>query len=159
MASTIKTKYDTGTTLTCTLASLANSSARSSTAVDNTTNLYADVLVQVQIKTAAASTSSTGYVNIYVYSSADAGTTYTEGAGTDAGVTLTSPPNARVLGVLNCVANATTYKSHTWSVASAFGGVMPDHWGIIIENKTGAALDATEGNHKKLMTGIWGQTV
>lgn len=145
--------------ITCTLASLANSGQRSGLAVDNTSNLFLDALVQIKIKSNAAGTSTTGYVNVYAYATADGGTTYPEGAGTDVGVTLTVPPNVRLIGVLNVVANATTYASEPMSVAAAFGGVLPDHWGIIIENKTGAALDSTEGNHLKIYQGVQAQAV
>jgi hypothetical protein len=44
------------------------------------------------------------------------------------------------------------------SVAAAFGGVLPERWGIIVENKTGGALDSTEGNHAKLWQGVLGQS-
>lgn len=136
--------------ITITLASLGNNSQRQSTAIDNTTNKDLDAMVVLKVKSAAASTSATGYVNIYVYGSADGGTTYGEGlAGTDGAATLTSPPNLFLLGSINVVANATTYISNPMSVAQAFGGVLPDHWGIVVENKTGAALDATEGNFAK----------
>ena len=161
MAADIKTKYGTANqAITCTLASLGSASARASTAVDNTTNLFLDALVMVQVKSGASGVSATGYVNVYAYGTADGGTTYSDGAtGTDAAITLTVPPNARLIGVLNVVANATTYKSGPFSVAAAFGGVLPDHWGIIVENKSGAALDATEGNHAKFYQGVLAQSV
>lgn len=159
--STIKPLYGSnGQAITCTLASLANAAARASTAVDNTGSLYLDALVQITVKSGASSVSSTGVVNIYAYGTADGGTTYAEGiTGTDAGITLTSPPNLLLIGSINVVANATTYKSEPFSVAAAFGGVLPDHWGIVIENQSGAALDATEGNHKKVYQGLQMQVV
>jgi hypothetical protein len=51
-----------------------------------------------------------------------------------------------VIGVLNVVADAATYKSEPMSVAAAFGGILPDHWGIALENKTGGTLDASTGS-------------
>src|SRR5437879_971146 len=141
MAGNILTKYGINNqAITCTLASLANNGQRSSTAISNTANLFIDALVQIQIKSAAASTSATGYVNIYAYGTVDGGTTYGEAAGTDAGITLTSPPNVRLIGVLNVVANATTYKSNPMSVAEALGGALPDHWGSIIQIEARSAL-------------------
>lgn len=158
--SVIKQLYGTnGQTMTCTLASLTNNSCRGAAAVDNTSDLFYDVLVQLKIKSGAASTSSTGYVNIYAYGTTDGGTSYPEGAGTDTGLTLTSPTNLRLIGILNVVANATTYISEPMSVAAAFNGVMPDHWGIAVENKTGGTLDSTEGNHAKLYQGVKQQVV
>jgi hypothetical protein len=153
--STLKTLYRaTNQAITITLASLANNGQRSSLAVDNTTNLDLDAIVTVKVKSAAAATSSTGFVNIYAYGSSDNGSTYPEGCGTDVGVTLTAPPNLRLIGVLNVVANSTTYESEPMSVAAAFNGILPDHWGICIENKTGAAFDSTEGNHAKFFAAI-----
>ncbi len=147
-------------TITLTIASLANNGQRESTVIDNSTNLFLDALVQLKIKSGGASTSSTGYLNVYAYGSADGGTTYGDGAtGSDAGITLTSPPNLRLIGVLNIVANGVTYKSNPMSVAQAFGGVLPEKWGIVIENKTGGTLDATGGNHSAVYQGVYAQAV
>lgn len=161
MAATIKTSYGTSNVaITCTVASLTNTSARASTAVDNTTNLYLDAVVQVQIKTGAASTTTTGVVNIYAYATTDGGTTYGEGAtGTDAAITLTVPTNLILIGQINAVANAITYKSNPMSVAAAFGGVLPALWGIVVENQSGGTLDATGGNHKTIYQGVMAQQV
>lgn len=157
----IKAKFGTnGQAVTVTVASLANNSARQSTVVDNSSNLFLDALVQAKIKTGASGTTSTGYVNIYVFATVDNGTTYTENAGaTDAAITLTVPPNAVLIGRINCVANTTTYYSGPLSVAAAFGGVLPEKWGVIVENKTGGALDSTGGNHTVKYQGIQNQSV
>lgn len=148
-ASIVSSLYGTSNqAITVTLNSLANNAQRSSTAVDNTTNKFLDVEVQVKVKTNAAGTSTTGVVNIYAYGTANGGTTYgggETGMGTDATVTLTSPPNIKKIGVINAVANATVYSAGPFSVAAAFGGILPDHWGIVVENVTGAALDASAG--------------
>jgi hypothetical protein len=158
---TIKPLYGTSNqSITCTITSLANNGQRSSLAIDNTTNLFLDALVNVKAKSNASGTSATGYINVYAYGTADGGTTYgggESGMGTDAGVTLTSPPNIRLIGVINMVANATTYNSGPMSVAAAFGGVLPDHWGIVIENKSGATLDASIGN--SFYQGVQAQSV
>lgn len=164
MASDVKLKYGAqNQAITCSLApggtGLANNGARESTVIDNTTNCFIDALVQVQIKSGGSGTAATGYVNVYAYGTVDGGTTYSDGcSGSDNAVTLTAPTNLRLIGVVNVVANGTTYKSSPMSVAAAFGGVLPDKWGIVIENKTGGALDTTEGNHKKLYQGVYAQT-
>jgi len=143
--------------LTITLASLANNAARQSTAVDNSSLLYMDFLVFLKIKTGASGFGSTSVLNVYAIASVDGGTTWSEAAGsTDAAITLTSPPNARLIGQINCVANTTTYNSAIFSVASAFGGMMPERFVIIVENKGGGALDATEGNFAKIYQGVYG---
>lgn len=159
--SDIKTQYGTqGQTITITLASLTSTSARASTVVDNTGTLFLDALVQIAIKSGASGTATTGYVNVYAYGTSNNGTTYGEGAtGTDAGITLTSPTNLRLIGRLNVVANSVTYDSNPMSVAAAFGGVLPAKWGIVIENQSGGTLDGTEGSHTKVYQGILGQVV
>lgn len=157
----IKQKFGTSNqTVTITVASLANNAARASTAIDNSTNLFIDAELFVKVKSAAASTSSTGSVAVYAYGTSDGGTTYTEGAsGTDASITLTSPTNARLVGVINVVANATTYTSGPFSVASAFGGTLPEKWGVILVNLSGATLDSTAGNHSVVYQGVLAQSV
>lgn len=147
-------------TITCSLASLANNGARASTVIDNSSNLFLDALVQLTVRSGPASTSTTGVVYVYVYATADGGTTYSDGAtGSDADITLTSPNNVRLIGVINIVSNATSYKSSPMSVASAFGGILPEKWGIIVENRTGGTLDSTEGSHAKFYQGVYAQTI
>ena len=51
----------------------------------------------------------------------------------------------RVIGNIKCVANSTTYYGGPFSVAAAFGGLLPQRWGIVIVNNTGATLDASVG--------------
>lgn len=133
-----------GVAITCTITSLTTTSARQSAALDNTTNLYLDALVTATIKSGASATTTTGTAVIYAYGTVDGGTTYTEGAsGSDAAITLTSPTNARIIGIINIVANATTYTGGPFSVAQAFGGILPQKWGIIVLNSTGGTLDAS----------------
>lgn len=135
-----------GQTITITIASLANAGSRSGLAINNSSN-YLDALVQLKITSGGSGTSTTGFVSIYAYGSVDGGTSYPEGCGTDTGITLTSPTNLRLIGVLNVVANGTGYISEPMSVAAAFGGKLPQFWGIAITNSSGGTLDATAGNH------------
>ena len=148
MASPIGLEYGSnGVAVTCTLNSLASAAARGSSAIANTGTIpFEDYLVEVTIKTGASGTSATGYCAIYATGSVDGGTTYSDGAtGSDAAVTLIVPPNSKLIGVLNCVANATVYKSNAMSVAAAFGGTLPQYVAIIVSNQTGHALDASAG--------------
>lgn len=158
MAGNLLSNFGTSNqTITITVASLANNGQQQSTAIDNSSNLFLDALVQFKIKSAAASTSVTGYCNIYAYGTADGGTTYSDGAtGTNGAITLTAPSNARLIGTIYIVANATTYYSTPFSVASAFGGILPQKWGVILENKTGGTLDTTGGNHAVFYQGVYG---
>lgn len=138
----IKTRYGTAAqALTITLNGLENASGRQSDAVDNTTTAFLDVLVQLALTSGSSGVSGTGTVEVYAYGAVDGGTGYSEGmTGTDGAATLTSPPNLTRLGAVNVVAAATSYRSRLMSVAAAFGGVMPAKWGLVVINKSGAAL-------------------
>lgn len=130
--------------ITCTFTSLATAGSRQSAVISNTTNLFFDAFVFVIIKTGSTATVTTGYVSVYCYASVDGGTTYTDGAtGSDASFTPTSPTNLRLIGNINCVANSITYYGGPFSVAAAFGGLMPSSWGIVIQNNTGGTLAST----------------
>lgn len=160
MASIKESFQNTVQNLTITLASLANGSARQSNVVDNSSDGFLDVLISFNMKTAASSTSATGYVNIYAFGTTDGGANYTENAGaSDAAITLVSPTNLKFIGQANLVANSTTYKMGPFSLAAAFGGQVPQKWGVVVQNNTGAALDATEGSHVKTYQGIYSSVV
>jgi hypothetical protein len=135
---TIKPAYTSSNAVTITLASLANGSTNTSNALDNSTSLYDDANVQVKVKTGASGVSATGYINVYYLASADGGTTYDS--------------NNRLLFQFPATANATTY------VASRrlgeFGIIPGKFWKIAVENRSGAALDATAGNHSLVFEGI-----
>ena len=142
-----------GQAITVTLASLGNGSARESNAIDNSSNLYDDYLIMIGVKTGTITAPS--YVNVWAAGTVDGGTTYTDVAtGSDAAITLTTPHNYKLIGVIACPSSTTTFRG-SFSVAAAFGGVVPAKFGIIIENKTGASLDATEGNHFKKFQGVY----
>jgi hypothetical protein len=138
----LKIAYVNAAAITATLNSLANAAARRAAAVDNSSNLYDDALVQVSITTAAAATSATGYVAVYAYASGDQGTLYETGGATDAGHTLRG--DEKLLGYFAAIANSTVYTG-VFNVAKAYGGVLPRNWGVIVENRTGAAF-AASGN-------------
>lgn len=160
MATTIEAKYgSSGVSIACAIISLANNGQRSSAVVDNTSNLFLDALVGVQIKNSGSTPVAPSVVNVYAYGTADNGTTYgggETGMGTDAGVTLTSPPNIVLIGVINAPTASITY-TRLFSVAQAFGGSLPAKWGIVVENKTGQTLDPTIGS--VWYQGVQGQTV
>jgi len=151
--STVKESFDTAANITITLASLGSGAARESAAVDNTSSLYLYAMVYLAIK--VGTVSGTKAVNVYGAGSAD-GTNYTDNAtGADAAITLSSPTNLKLIAVIATPTSSATYKYVIGSVAQAFGGVLPAKFSIIVENQTGAALDATEGNHTKQVRGVW----
>ena len=158
----LKLKFGTSTAFTLTLASLASSSTagRESTAVDNTSNLFVDALVRLQCKLQTGSPANDKAIYVYAYGSED-GTNYTDPAtGSDAAITLRAPTNLRLIGVISTPdSGGLTYKGGPFSVAQAFGGVLPRKWGIVVQNYSGVTLSATEGDHAYTYTGIHYQSV
>jgi hypothetical protein len=159
--SVIKPQYGTSNqSETITLASLAASATvgRAGTAIDNTSNLFDDVLVFIFVE--SGTVSGNKQLLVYVYGTVDGGTTYSEGiTGTDAGFTRNDPTGLIPLRVLPMPTNATVYKFGPFSLAAAFGGSLPDHFGLVIFNDSGAALSGTAGNNKVLYQGIQIQVV
>lgn len=154
--SRLKTEYGTnGQAMTITLGGLASAAARESSAIDNRTDRFLDVLVQCKFKTNASAPTGDKAVYVYAYGTCDDGTTYADVVtGSDAAITLTNPTNLRLLGIVNCPAASTTYKGEPWSLASVFGGQVPAFWGVVVVNATGNALDATNGNHTVRYQGL-----
>jgi len=160
MAGDIKAKLGTtNQTITITLNGLASDGKRESTAIVNTTNLFLDALVQLKIDTGNVGAPA-GDMNalVYAYGTADDGTTYSGGAtGTDAayggeaGQLIT---NCKLLGIIAVDAQNEVFESDVFSIASAFGGVVPAKWGIIVVNQIGQALGA---NSAAFYQGILGQ--
>lgn len=145
MAFTIKPLYGSGNqAITCTFTGLANAASRQSAVIDNTSALFEDALVAVHVKAGGSGTGANGVVNVYAYATVDGGTTYTGGAsGSDAGYTQIAPPQLILIGQVIVVTDSATYTGGPFSVASAFGGILPAKWGIVIENLSGGTLDAT----------------
>jgi len=159
---TIEPLYGTNNqSMTITMTSLASTSARASTAVDNTTNLYEDVYLFFKMATNTAGVSTTGYINVYGYGTVDGGTTYPESiTGTDAAITLTSPPNLVLIAQINANAVSKTYTFGPVSFCRLYGlDKLPAKWGVVVVNQTGAAFTATAGNYAITYQGINGQLV
>jgi hypothetical protein len=141
----IKEAFGPSTSFTITLNTLASSAtaARESTVVDNTSDLYLDALVYVQVNVATGTIANDKCVYVYAYSSVD-GTNYVDNVtGSDAAITLNDPTNLRLIGVISVPTQSTTYKGPAMSVAAAFGGVLPPKWGIVVRNYSGIALGSS----------------
>jgi hypothetical protein len=131
-----------------TINSLANDAKRESSAVDNSVNCFLDALVQIKVATNTAA-DSTGDKSVYVYACAtsDNGTSYSGNAsGNDA--SFGSDPqqlgNCRLIGVLYAPTQNKIYESDLMSIASAFGGLLPQRWSVVIHNKTGQTLKSSD---------------
>lgn len=140
---TVKAAYDTSTSITITATTLAAAASRESAAIDNSSNLYLDAILQVIVTLAAGSPADFKCVNILVAGSED-GTNWGDNAtGADAAITLRVPTNLYQLGTIQTPdSGALTYKSAPMSVARAFGGKLPRKWSLIISNHTNIAFTA-----------------
>lgn len=150
-----KTTYSTAQTVTMTNTSLTNGSWRQSASVDNGTNLFIDAHLGGSIQVGTTPTAN-GTIDIYAYGSYD-GTNFTGGAsGTDSAYTADGEELLFPL-LLSIIVDATSDQDYVFgpvSVAQAFGGVLPETWGIVIENNTGATLNATGTNNEIQFFGI-----
>lgn len=145
--------YGTKVTMTITLASLASDTSllagRASTAVDQKdTDDAIDAMVGGLVTTGTTPTASK-QIEVWAYGTYD-DTNFNEGiTGTDANKTLVTKSTLRLLTVIPTT--STSNQAYYWgpySVASAFGGIIPVQWGIFIVHNTVAALNATGGNHE-----------
>lgn len=146
--STLKALYGTSNqAISITLTSLANTVYQQSAVIDNSSDLALDVLVTVKVKGNASGVSGAGQVRVFAYASTDGGTSYDGGAsGSNATYTpANSPVNLAYLGAINITSNSAV-DQRTFSLAQAFGGTVPQKWGIICLNATAAALDASIGS-------------
>lgn len=151
--------YAAAATITLTLASLATDAnllaGRESTAVDNSSNLYIDALVGGKVTTGTTPTTAK-QIEVWAYGTYD-GTTYSGGCtGSDAGLTFASEKT--LLKLLTIIpTDSTSNHTYEWgplSIAQAFGGTMPQKWGIYVVHNTGANLNSTGGNHEVKYTGV-----
>jgi hypothetical protein len=147
--------YGAVTSLTWTLNSLATDSTlligRASTAIDNTTDLAIDALVGGQFVTHSVAPTAAKQIEVWAFGSFD-GTAYNAGAsGTDAALTVTAETKTlmRLLSILPTGTGASlTYTWGPFSIAQAFGGLMPRKWGLWTVQNTGQILNAA-GNLAK----------
>lgn len=134
--------YGSKQTIAWTGTSLGSANARQSDVVTWTSTRCADGRIRIQSKGQASGTS---YVDWYVYTSLG-DTTYTDGAsGADGTFTAANRFNSRYLGSLKMNA-ATSAVQGEFQLSDIFGS-MPDKWGLIGINNSGAALSATAGDH------------
>jgi hypothetical protein len=77
---------------------------------------------------------------VYAYGSTDL-SNYTEAVtGSDAGFTMNSPTGLKMIGIVPMPTSNLTYNGGPWSVAAAFGGLLPERWGLVVINYSGIAL-------------------
>jgi hypothetical protein len=154
--SVFKPQYAADAALTITsMASLAAGAAAASAYRDNTADLYEEALVSVAVATGGAVDGAASCA-VYAYGSTD-GSHYTDGvSGADGHPTLSAPTNLRLIGVVSTPLASTTYRAGPFSVASAFGDVLPPRWGIVVVNNQATNALAASGSSADFV-GVNGQ--
>lgn len=155
---TASPSYGTTTAMTITLASLASDTSlvagRQSTVAANGTDDAIDALVGGKITTGTTPTASR-QIEVWLFGSYD-DSEYSGGAGaSDAALTPDAKSLLKLLTIIPTV--NTSDKAYRWgpfSVAQAFGGVMPENWGVYIVHNTGVNLNSTAGNHEVYYTPV-----
>lgn len=143
----IRTAYGSLVAATITLNSLASSATagRKSNEIDFTTTKYLDVLAFLTIDMpASGSPANDKACYLFAAGSIDGGTDYSDGvtAG-DAAFTHTDPPNLKLIGAVSCPASNVVYRAGPFSVAAAFGGILPEWIVFVVRNYTGLTLRAS----------------
>jgi hypothetical protein len=151
--------YGTPTAMTITLASLATDAnlvaGRESTALDQKDSLDAiDVLVGGKVTTGTSPTDAR-QIEVWAYGSYDDVEFSGSATGSNANLTPDAKDNLRLLTIIPT--NATSNQAYKWgpfSIAQAFGGVIPVQFGIFIVHNTGVNLNSTGGNHEVVYTTV-----
>jgi len=95
----------------------------------------------IEVAVTPGTVSSNKQVVVFAQQSLD-GTNFESGP--VSGTTTTDEPNLTFIGVVPCNTNSAA-QTRVFSLAGAFGGVLPHSAKIIVKNETGAAL-ASSGN-------------
>lgn len=142
----IKLAYGSRTAITWTLNSLASSATagRESTVVDNTSDLFEDALVTIVID--YPNSAPANDLGLYIFAYGYDGTDYDGYAtGTDAAYTFdditANGQNLKQVGFMTMIQNK--IQKATFAIAPAFGGVLPNKWGLVGLNYSGQTFDSS----------------
>lgn len=161
-ATTNRPMFEGSASLALTQTSLATGSTReSATKANASTTGDFDQLAQLTFTLASGSPSTASgaaKVNLYAAGSVDGGTrwpilqltsgaTKATGAGDAAIGALSSPTNLVLVGTFQLQSTTSsgerTFRTEVYSIAAAFGGVLPPAFSLFVENKSGVAFSAS----------------
>lgn len=168
MAST-KLTLAASTTLTISLHTgpLASSSTlvagRSSTEIDNSTNLHLDKIISGKISVGTTPTAST-VIEVWLIPKREDSSYHDTFDGTDKNVTVTSRSHLLGYGTLLALLSVPAATSNvayefSKSIAAALGTNCPAKFQIFVVHNTGVALNSTSGNHALYEKGTYTTTV
>jgi hypothetical protein len=155
MATVITITYADNVTMTLDVSSLADSSTwtagRESTAVDNTSNMYVDAIVDNPDGLVANANTIGQEIRIYCWGQNDSAATKNIStlAGTDAARTITveALQALRLAAAIPALATGSlTYYFQPFSVAALFGGIMPKFWGLFVTHSMVSDFGATQAS-------------
>lgn len=148
---TIKSEVQTAASLTVTgLGTLASATYVTSATLTHSTNDPLDVLVEI---TVATTNTPAGNKQVIVFAKGSLdGTNFSSGP--ESGTTATDEPDLYFVGVVP-VNTATTTHRKTFSLAAAFGGVLPLATKIVLKNDLGVALTSGSAQTSE----VWGVAV
>lgn len=151
----LKLSYGASFDAAITLASLATDSnllvGRQSDAIDNRTNLYLDYLASKKVTTGTSPTASREIDSFAVGCQKD--TTWPDAFGaSDAARTITNADIkngiCRPLAAIGTSSSSNvTYSAGPVSIASIFGGIVPQQFVLFVTHNTAVNLHATGSNH------------
>jgi hypothetical protein len=168
---TLQPQYDSVQDFTITLASLAIGDGRAGVYVDNTTDLFDDVLVYLHVEF-DSDPGSTGQIYVGMYSSLD-GTNWTGSMmgidGTDKAIPAFATDYVQTYESFEVVsiysssgAGSPWVADWAFSIIGTsywFGQTLPPYWGIVVLNSDSAPLTATPSDHKAQYMGVYAQSV
>jgi hypothetical protein len=133
---TIKSEVQTASSLTVTgLSTLASATYCVSNTITHSTNDPMDVLVDISVATTNA---VAGNKQLLVFAKASIdGTNFTSGP--ESGTTATDEPDLYFVGAIPLNTSTTTHR-RIFSLAAAYGGVLPIASKLVLRNDLGVAL-------------------
>ena len=152
---TITEFFGTATAFTITNANLASSATAGwqSNAIDNSANLYDDALVMCEFAAVNTAPASSQAIFFYAFGLIDSGgSVYTgtgaaNASGSEGTLTYPSvstlPVVAPLLGIVPYPVQNVILRGGPFSVARAFGGILPVKWAIGMVNFSGQTLNVT----------------
>lgn len=142
--STNKASFGAATALTITLTAVADAAARQALKVDNTGTRFLDALLEISVTLAAAASSASKSVEVYLAGSLDGVTWPDTITGTDAVYTPGDVRNLMWIGTFYAYGAGTG--PFKWVVPTSMGPVASlllfPYWTIVLVNGTGQTINA-----------------
>jgi len=147
---TALTVYSSARLITLTLNSLAGSTGlvtgRESTVINSTDLNYVDYMVGGLLTASSTGTAASRQIEIWSYGAYDGtGTAFSGGAtGADAALTLTTKSLLKLVTIIPMTsASSTQYVWGPFSIANAYGGTVPQEWGLFVTHNASTSLAAS----------------